>query len=173
MESFLGWQSDSLGTFCYGSLNSTSSIEISEEIGLPSIVKELIRRPRGLFIVTGPTGSGKTTTLATMVDFINDNLERHIMTVEDSGLPNPVPVAFLLCDQIPIDAATKKKTIVGVFDRIWARQFPAGHGPISLFIRVIDCEGEYSVRIEYVQVSNQSVLAKVEGTKLLRMMLVN
>ena len=54
-----------------------------EQIGLPSIVKELIRRPRGLFIVTGPTGSGKTTTLATMVDFINDNLERHIITCED------------------------------------------------------------------------------------------
>ncbi len=54
-----------------------------EEIGLPPIVKELIRRPRGLFIVTGPTGSGKTTTLATMIDYINENLERHIVTVED------------------------------------------------------------------------------------------
>ncbi len=54
-----------------------------DEIGLPSIVKELIRRPRGLFIVTGPTGSGKTTTLATMIDYINRNLERHIITCED------------------------------------------------------------------------------------------
>jgi twitching motility protein PilT len=54
-----------------------------EEIGLPPIVKELVRRPRGLFIVTGPTGSGKTTTLATMVDFINQSLDRHIVTVED------------------------------------------------------------------------------------------
>lgn len=54
-----------------------------EQIGLPGIVKELIRRPRGLFIVTGPTGSGKTTTLATMIDYININLERHIMTCED------------------------------------------------------------------------------------------
>ena len=54
-----------------------------EEIGLPSIVKELIRRPRGLFIVTGPTGSGKTTTLATMINYINDNFERHIITCED------------------------------------------------------------------------------------------
>lgn len=54
-----------------------------EEIGLPSIVKELIRRPRGLFIVTGPTGCGKTTTLATMINFINDNFERHIITCED------------------------------------------------------------------------------------------
>lgn len=54
-----------------------------EEIGLPPICKELIRRPRGLFLVTGPTGSGKTTTLATMVDYININLDRHIVTIED------------------------------------------------------------------------------------------
>jgi twitching motility protein PilT len=54
-----------------------------EELGLPLICKELIRRPRGLFIVTGPTGSGKTTSLATMIDFINTNLDRHIVTVED------------------------------------------------------------------------------------------
>ena len=54
-----------------------------EQIGLPTIVKELIRRPRGLFIVTGPTGSGKTTSLATMIDYINMNLDRHIITTED------------------------------------------------------------------------------------------
>ena len=49
-----------------------------EQIGLPAICRELIRRPRGLFIVTGPTGSGKTTTQATMIDEINTNLDRHI-----------------------------------------------------------------------------------------------
>ena len=54
-----------------------------EEIGLPPICKELCRRPRGLFLVTGPTGSGKTTSLATMISHINDNLDRHIITVED------------------------------------------------------------------------------------------
>jgi twitching motility protein PilT len=54
-----------------------------EEIGLPPIVKALCRRPRGLFLVTGPTGSGKTTTLATMVDYVNANFDRHIITVED------------------------------------------------------------------------------------------
>lgn len=54
-----------------------------DKIGLPSIVKDLIRRPRGLFLVTGPTGSGKTTTLASMIDYININLDRHIITVED------------------------------------------------------------------------------------------
>jgi twitching motility protein PilT len=54
-----------------------------EQIGLPDMCKELIRRPRGLFLVTGPTGSGKTTSLATMLDYININLERHIITMED------------------------------------------------------------------------------------------
>jgi twitching motility protein PilT len=54
-----------------------------DQIGLPEICKDLIRRPRGLFVVTGPTGSGKTTSLATMIDYINMNFERHIVTVED------------------------------------------------------------------------------------------
>ncbi len=54
-----------------------------EQIGLPAISKELIRRPRGLFVVTGPTGSGKSTSLATMVDYINMNFDRHLVTVED------------------------------------------------------------------------------------------
>ncbi len=54
-----------------------------EEIGLPKIVAALCRRPRGLFLVTGPTGSGKTTTLATMINYINENFDRHIVTVED------------------------------------------------------------------------------------------
>ncbi len=54
-----------------------------EEIGLPKICSALCRRPRGLFLVTGPTGSGKTTTLACMVNYINENFDRHIVTVED------------------------------------------------------------------------------------------
>ncbi len=54
-----------------------------DEIGLPKICKALCRRPRGMFLVTGPTGSGKTTTLATMIDYINSSFDRHIVTVED------------------------------------------------------------------------------------------
>jgi len=54
-----------------------------EQIGLPKICAALCRRPRGLFLVTGPTGSGKTTTLACMVNYINENLDRHIITIED------------------------------------------------------------------------------------------
>jgi len=54
-----------------------------EEIGLPEVVRELCERPRGLFLVTGPTGSGKTTTLASMIDFINRSRADHLITVED------------------------------------------------------------------------------------------
>jgi len=54
-----------------------------EEIGLPRICKALCNRPRGLFLVTGPTGSGKTTSLATMINFINSDMDKHIITVED------------------------------------------------------------------------------------------
>jgi len=54
-----------------------------EEIGLPESLKEQISKPRGLFLVTGPTGSGKTTTLATMLDWINTECDHHIITIED------------------------------------------------------------------------------------------
>jgi twitching motility protein PilT len=54
-----------------------------EEIGLPKICRALCRRPRGMFLVTGPTGSGKTTTLASMINYINTNFDRHIITIED------------------------------------------------------------------------------------------
>lgn len=54
-----------------------------EEIGLPHTIKNLLTKPRGLFLVTGPTGSGKTTTLATMIDFLNNEYDRHLITIED------------------------------------------------------------------------------------------
>lgn len=54
-----------------------------EQIGLPAIVRDLVRRPRGLFLVTGPTGSGKTTTLASMLNYVRQELEHHIITIED------------------------------------------------------------------------------------------
>jgi twitching motility protein PilT len=54
-----------------------------DRIGLPAQVAELLYRPRGLVLVTGPTGSGKTTTLASMINFINERRSCHIITVED------------------------------------------------------------------------------------------
>ena len=53
------------------------------ELGLGDEIKELLHKPRGLILVTGPTGSGKTTTLATMLDYINRNRKVHIITIED------------------------------------------------------------------------------------------
>jgi len=54
-----------------------------EQIGLPPSVKDILFRPRGLVLVTGPTGSGKTTTLASMIDIINQEEDCHIITIED------------------------------------------------------------------------------------------
>jgi twitching motility protein PilT len=53
------------------------------ELGLPPIVAELARKPRGLILVTGPTGSGKSTTLASIIDKINTDRHEHIITIED------------------------------------------------------------------------------------------
>ncbi|MBI3944624.1 MAG: PilT/PilU family type 4a pilus ATPase [Armatimonadetes bacterium] len=54
-----------------------------EELGLPPSIARILHLPRGLILVTGPTGSGKTTTLATFIDYINKNRDCHIVTIED------------------------------------------------------------------------------------------
>jgi twitching motility protein PilT len=63
-------------------------IKAFEDLGLPNVVKELCNKPRGLILVTGPTGSGKSTTLAAMIDKINRDRHEHILTIED-------PIEFL------------------------------------------------------------------------------
>ena len=65
-----------------------SEIKSLEELGLPAPLSEFTRKPRGFVLVTGPTGSGKSTTLASMVDLINRNRDEHILTIED-------PIEFL------------------------------------------------------------------------------
>jgi twitching motility protein PilT len=60
-----------------------NNIMTFQQIGLPKMAEQICRRPRGVFLVTGPTGSGKTTTLATMINYINENFDRHIITMED------------------------------------------------------------------------------------------
>ena len=54
-----------------------------DELGLPSVLKDLCKKPRGLVLVTGPTGSGKSTTLAAMIDKVNNERQEHIVTIED------------------------------------------------------------------------------------------
>ncbi len=63
-------------------------IKSAEELGLPAVLRELALEPRGLVLVTGPTGSGKSTTLATMIDEVNSTRSLHIVTIED-------PIEFL------------------------------------------------------------------------------
>ena len=63
-------------------------IKSAEALGLPEVLLQLAREPRGLVLVTGPTGSGKSTTLATMIDSINESRPLHIVTIED-------PIEFL------------------------------------------------------------------------------
>ena len=63
-------------------------IKAFEELGLPPVVRQMCDKPRGLILVTGPTGSGKSTTLASMVDKINRDRHEHILTIED-------PIEFL------------------------------------------------------------------------------
>src|SRR5687768_11469242 len=63
-------------------------IRTFDDLGLPPVVADLCRKPRGLVLVTGPTGSGKSTTLATMIDRINSSRHEHILTIED-------PIEFL------------------------------------------------------------------------------
>jgi len=81
-------------------------IQTMEELHLPPVVSELVKKPRGLILVTGPTGSGKSTSLAAMVDKINSERHEHIMTVED-------PIEFLhqhkkaLVNQREVGADTK------------------------------------------------------------------
>ncbi|NET56781.1 MAG: type IV pilus twitching motility protein PilT [Symploca sp. SIO2E6] len=61
----------------------SSKIPNFDQLGLPDVVREMSERPRGLVLVTGPTGSGKTTTLAAMIDLVNRTRPEHILTVED------------------------------------------------------------------------------------------
>ena len=70
---------------CYAGAFRTISAKAPqlEDLGLPEIVKKTAERPRGLVLVTGPTGSGKSTTLAAMVDYINRTRAEHILTIED------------------------------------------------------------------------------------------
>jgi len=60
-----------------------SNIPTIEQLNLPAVVKQLMEKPQGLILVTGPTGSGKSTTLAAMIDYINTNYAKHIITLED------------------------------------------------------------------------------------------
>src|SRR5467141_1834749 len=81
-------------------------IKSFNQLGLPAVVKKLCEKPRGLILVTGPTGSGKSTTLAAMIDKVNNDRHEHILTIED-------PIEFLhnhkncIVNQREVNADTK------------------------------------------------------------------
>lgn len=60
-----------------------SKIPTFQELHVPDAIRKLILEPRGLILITGPTGSGKTTTLASMIDYVNQKQAKHVMTIED------------------------------------------------------------------------------------------
>ena len=70
-------------SYCLAIRLLINRIPTMEELGLPPVLKELAARPRGLVLVTGPTGSGKSTTLAAMIDFVNKSRRAHVITIED------------------------------------------------------------------------------------------
>ncbi|MBC7294392.1 MAG: PilT/PilU family type 4a pilus ATPase [Thermoleophilia bacterium] len=71
------------GTISIALRRVVTQVPSFEELNLPPVVRKLALEPRGMVLVTGATGSGKTTTLAAMIDYINHNLRRHIVTIED------------------------------------------------------------------------------------------
>ena len=71
------------GTYAAAFRTITSVIPSFDTLGLSDVVRTITERPRGLILVTGPTGSGKSTTLASMIDYINETRSEHILTIED------------------------------------------------------------------------------------------
>jgi len=84
-----------------------------DDLGVPSVLKELSQRPRGLLLVTGPTGSGKSTTLAAIIQYINENNHAHVLAIED-------PIEYMFRDnkasitqrEVGSDARTLKEGLI-------------------------------------------------------------
>ncbi|MBI3542294.1 MAG: type IV pilus twitching motility protein PilT [Deltaproteobacteria bacterium] len=96
------------------------TIPTFEQLGLPAVLKEIIKRPNGLILVTGPTGSGKSTTLAALLDVLNLTDPGHIMTIED-------PIEFIhphkMCVVNQREVGTDTKTFGDALKRV-LRQDP-------------------------------------------------
>ena len=79
------------GQFCIAMRYVKTQVPAFEELGLLEVLRDISRSPRGIVLVTGSTGSGKSTTLAAMIEYINANFKRHIITLED-------PIEFVFED---------------------------------------------------------------------------
>src|SRR5437899_3153524 len=78
--------------------------------------------------------------------------------------PPPIPsvLVFLVCDQVIQEAGTNKKSLIGMFDRIYAKQVPAAGGPFWLFAKIVDAEGNYSFRIEVVKLETDKQIGRMD-----------
>src|SRR5829696_9226022 len=96
------------------------SVKSIEDLGLPEVVRRLAEEPRGIILLTGTTGSGKSTTLAAMIDHINSTRARHIVTMED-------PIEYLHHDKLSIinqrEVGSDTKSFAGAMRRV-LRQDP-------------------------------------------------
>ncbi len=116
-------------------------IKSFEELGLPTVVKDLCNKPRGLVLVTGPTGSGKSTTLAAIIDKINKERHEHILTIED-------PIEFLhnhkscIVNQREVNADTRGSvsTINRIIDVFPSMQQAQVRAQLSLTLEGILCQ---------------------------------
>jgi twitching motility protein PilT len=89
-------------------------VKTFRELGLPLVLSEIADEERGLILLTGTTGSGKSTTLAAIIDFINQSKSRHIVTIED-------PIEYLHTDDNSIINQREVGTDTGTFDRAMRR----------------------------------------------------
>lgn len=108
------------GTVAAALRSIPSRIPNFEELNLPQVISSIVKYPKGLVLVTGPTGSGKSTTLAAMIDWINTNHKGHIITIED-------PVEFVHRDKSSVihqrEVGSDTKTFVEALRRV-LRQDP-------------------------------------------------
>lgn len=75
--------------------------------------------------------------------------------------PEPQLLAMLFCDHVMFEHQTLKRSVFGIFDRISSRQFPASHPLLWVYVRVIDAEGEYDFRLDFVNLNDEKVLGQV------------
>ena len=77
--------------------------------------------------------------------------------------PIPVAVAMLLCDQMITDKTTGKNSVIGIWDHITAHRLPTLSNPTWIYLRLMECEGEYKFRVELIQVATQQILRSIDG----------
>jgi twitching motility protein PilT len=93
-----------------------AKIPTLEELGMPEILKQIVNKKQGLILVTGPTGAGKSTTLAAMIDYINSTMPVHIITIED-------PIEFVYHDKLAVVNQREVGADTGSFPEALRRAF--------------------------------------------------